>query len=70
MSNNKKVHIFKISYDLFYHFNLIYLLVVPKQTSTDILVWSYLSIEVSAKPMLHLIASSAQQRQEKKLQFS
>ena len=47
-----------------------YLLVVPKQTSTDTLVWSYLSIEVSAKPMLHLIALLAQQRQEKKLQFS
>ena len=69
MSNNRKAHI-KISYDLFYHLNLIYLLVVPRQTSTDTLVWSYLSIEVSAKPMLHLIALLAQQRQEKKLQFS
>ena len=70
ISNNRKAHIFKISYDLLYHLNLIYLLVVPKQTSTDTLVWSYLSIEVSAKPMLHLIALLAQQRQEKKLQFS
>ena len=70
MSNNRKAHIFEISYDLFYHLNLIYLLVVPRQTSTDTLVWSYLSIEVSAKPMLHLIALLAQQRQEKKLQFS